>query len=145
MTAKLRVAYKQAIHQAKQLYAARDYEGAFHILERAHILGQRHFLYHLESHWWMLKVGLRVCDLREIVGQVLRIFAVVPGFLFFWVPVGNTGGANVSAIKPMSVPKELESYLPKGLEFSGIVYRLVSWVGIVWCGLILRTLMSNSY
>jgi hypothetical protein len=40
----------------------------------------------------------------------MRIFATVPGYLFGRVPVGNTGGVNVSAIKPMPIPSDLQTY-----------------------------------
>lgn len=29
------------------------------------------------------------------------------GHLFGWIPIGNTGGADVSALKPMPVPADL--------------------------------------
>lgn len=45
--------------------------------------------------------------MREIVGQVMRLLATVPGFVFGWIPKGNTGGANVSALKPMAPPEDL--------------------------------------
>jgi hypothetical protein len=28
-----------------------------------------------------------------------------------WVPVGNTGGANVSPFRPMAVPEDLRRYV----------------------------------
>ena len=41
-------------------------------------------------------------------GQLMRIALVPVGHLFGRLPVGNTGGANVSAFKPMAIPPELE-------------------------------------
>jgi hypothetical protein len=32
-------------------------------------------------------------------------------FSRLWVPVGNTGGANVSAARPMPVPSDLQAIL----------------------------------
>ncbi len=111
MTPKLKSAYKSEMSSAISAYEARDLEQAFHHLERAHILGQRKFSPHLETHWWMLKVGVLRRDLREIMGQVLRAFAVLPASVFGWVPVGNTGGANVSALKSMDIPEDLAVFL----------------------------------
>ena len=107
----IKQAFAQEMAIAKAAYAASDYDVAFSHLERAHIIGQRYIIAHWVSHWWMLKTGVRRGDWREIFGQVLRIFAVVPGYVFGWVPKGNTGGANVSPIKPMPLPADLKDLL----------------------------------
>jgi hypothetical protein len=64
---------------------------------------------HVINHYWMLKVGGRRRDVREVLGQILRIIGSV-GSLIGRVPIGNTGGANVSAIKPMPIPPDLAHY-----------------------------------
>lgn len=89
---------------------AGNFDLAFHYLERAHILGQRRTWLHVRSHLGMLRVGWQRADLREIAGQVVRIVAAAL-FSRIWVPEGNTGGANVSAIKPMPVPADLRALL----------------------------------
>lgn len=66
---------------------ARDFDRAFHHLERAHILGQRRTRLHVKSHLGMLWLGH---DSREIVGQLTRIVAAAL-FSRIWMPVGNTG------------------------------------------------------
>jgi len=38
------------------------------------------------------------------------MLAVAPAAIFRWVPIGNTGGANVSALKPMPIPADLAEY-----------------------------------
>ena len=83
---------------------------AFRHLERAHILGQRHTRAHVTVHWWMLRVGMRRGDGREVLGQVARIAAALV-FSSIWVPLGNTGGANVSAFKSMPVPEDLRRWI----------------------------------
>lgn len=108
---KLATAFEHEMASARAHYAHRAYDSAFHHLERAHILGQKHLIRHWRSHWWMLKVGLSRHDGREIGGQLLRLVATLPGYVFGWVPVGNTGGANVSAIKPMPIPADLQAIL----------------------------------
>ena len=95
---------------ARAASRAGDLNRAFHHLERAHILGQRHTWRHIKSHLGMLQVGWQRADRREIVGQAVRIAAAAL-FSRIWVPVGNTGGANVSPIKPMPVPPDLRALL----------------------------------
>lgn len=83
---------------------------AFIHLERAHILGQTHTWRHLKSHAGMLHIGWLRRDRREILGQLPRMVAATL-FSRIWVPRGNTGGANVSAFRPMPVPADLQSVL----------------------------------
>lgn len=100
------VAFDSEMQLARECFSRRELERAFHHLERAHILGQRHTWRHMESHLWMLRVGWAERSVKEIVGQLLRIPAALL-FSRIWVPVGNTGGANVSAFRPMPVPEDL--------------------------------------
>jgi uncharacterized protein DUF3703 len=44
-------------------------------------------------------------------GQLFRLIAIIPGYLFGWVPIGDTGGADVSAIRSMPIPEDLTSRL----------------------------------
>jgi hypothetical protein len=90
--------------------AAGDLERAFGHLERAHILGQRSTRLHVRSHVGMLGIAWQRSDVREIAGQLTRIVAAAL-FSRLWVPVGNTGGANVSATRPMPVPPDLQAIL----------------------------------
>ena len=89
---------------------AGDFDRAFHHLERAHILGQRRTWLHVKSHLGMLQVGWQRQDAREVFGQMVRIAAAAI-FSRIWVPVGNTGRANVSATLPMEVPPDLQALL----------------------------------
>ena len=111
MNLKLYKAFDHEMTQARSLFTAKEYETCFSHLERAHVLGQRYLLSHLQSHWWMLRVGLARCDRREIVGQILRLLGSVPGSLLGMAPKGNTGGANVSAYAPMDIPEDLQQFL----------------------------------
>jgi hypothetical protein len=101
-------AFEAAMIEADQYRARSDAKGAFAALERAHVLGQLDLVPHLRVHWQMLRVGWAAGDRREIRGQVMRIALVPVGHLFGRLPVGNTGGANVSAFKPMAVAPELK-------------------------------------
>jgi hypothetical protein len=83
----------------------------WHHLERAHILGQPLAAAHLRTHVAMLAYGIRHRDAREIGGQLIRILVAAPGSALGRYPLGNTGGADVSAVKPMPIPAELQEVL----------------------------------
>lgn len=110
MHPKLKQAFRAEMRTAADYYRDGDLDQSFRHLERAHILGQRYVLPHTESHWWMFKVGLRRRDPREVLGQVVRMAASLV-ISRIWVPVGNTGGANVSPVRPMPVPADLQALL----------------------------------
>lgn len=127
----LKHAFAQEIAKARAAYGKGDLELTFHHLERAHILGQRFFWRHALSHWWMLKVGLRQKRASEIKGQLLRLVATVPGYLFGWVPKGNTGGANVSPVTPMPLPADLAPLLDDYKVGWDVARRLTYWAVLV--------------
>lgn len=95
-----------------ELDAARWHESrgcvdlAFHHLERAHILGQASTREHVRVHWAMLLCAERQRNLGELLGQAWRVAGAALK-TWVWVPVGNTGRANVSGFRPMPVPAEL--------------------------------------
>ena len=101
-------AFEAAMAEAARHRSAGDAKGAFEALERAHVLGQLDFVPHLRVHWQMLRAGWVVGDRREVAGQLMRIALVPVGHLVGRLPVGNTGGSNVSAFKPMAIPPDLE-------------------------------------
>lgn len=84
---------------------------AFRHLERAHVLGQASTIQHVRVHYRMLRWGLRQRSPREVFGQLLRMTGAASGTALGLVPEGNTGGANVSAFKPMPVSPELEAIM----------------------------------
>lgn len=107
---KLKTKFLEELSKGRQLFDNKDYDRAFYYFERAHILGQPSYTSHVKSHYWMLRVGLKRVDFREVVGQIIRILGSV-GSLFGKYPVGNTGGANVSPFKTMPIPDDLKPYL----------------------------------
>jgi arylesterase / paraoxonase len=127
MKSDVKTAFQSEMRQARSAFSAQSWDESFRHLERAHILGQRYFITHVWTHLWMLKVAVRKADWREIRGQIMRLVAVVPGYLFGWVPKGNTGGANVSALLPMPVPKDLEPYLRDYRVWADVMGRLFFW------------------
>lgn len=109
MNKELKYAFQQEMTTAKAHYCQGEFKKCFYHLERAHILGQSFVIPHTIAHWWMLKLGMKTADVKEISGQILRIIASVI-FSRIWVPKGNTGGVNVSPIKPMPLPEEFKKY-----------------------------------
>lgn len=106
----LLTAYHRELDAGHACFERGDHSEAFRHFERAHILGQRRTGLHVRAHIAMLKVAWRRRDTREIVGQLTRVVAAAM-FSRIWVPEGNTGGANVSAVKPMPIPDDLQEIL----------------------------------
>jgi hypothetical protein len=103
----LKQAYRAEIAAAAR---AGRHDQVMHHLARAHILSQRHTGAHTYVHWLMFKAGWAAKDGREVRGQIKRMVAAAV-FSRIWVPAGNTGLANVSAIRPMPVPEDLRPVL----------------------------------
>jgi hypothetical protein len=110
-TDELETAFDAALTGARLRYRAGDLRTSFALLERAHVLGQRRLGRHLRVHGWMLKVGWALRDWREVRGQLLRLALTPLGHLTGRLPIGNTGGANVSAFASMPIPDELRALL----------------------------------
>ena len=87
--------------------ATNDPAGQFRHLERAHILSQYSTRDHVRVHVAMLRWGIAQRSPGEVAGQLVRIVAAATKTALGWVPVGNTGGANVSPIRPMPLPDDL--------------------------------------
>jgi len=84
---------------------------AWRHLERAHILGQPYPIEHTMVHFKMLQFGITTRNMKEILGQLPRLLV---GGIKSWagmIPVGNTGGSNVTAWKPMPIPNDLEAII----------------------------------
>ncbi|MBE0615562.1 MAG: DUF3703 domain-containing protein [Burkholderiales bacterium] len=99
-------AYFREVALAQDALRRRDHSVCFFHLERAHVLVQRRTLRHTYVHSLMLRAGLNQRDYCEVAGQVPRIIASLL-FSGIWIPIGNTGRARVSALKPMPVPNDL--------------------------------------
>ena len=112
MHSELKPSYLAELEAARRAEGAGDFQTAFTHLERAHILSQKYALAHAATHLRMLRLGWRTRDAREVLGQLTRTIAALI-FSRIWVPVGNTGRANVSAFAPMPVPEDLAEILGK--------------------------------
>lgn len=107
----LRERWAQERSAARQARQRGDVEGEWRHLERAHVLSQPMAVPHVRTHVAMLGYGLRRRDGQEIVGQLLRLVVAAPGTWTGRYPIGNTGGSNVSALKPMPIPDDLQAVL----------------------------------
>jgi hypothetical protein len=107
----LRERWAQERTAAREARQRGDVEGEWRHLERAHVLSQPMAVPHVRTHVAMLGYGLRRRDGHEIVGQLLRLVVAAPGTWTGRYPTGNTGGANVSAMKPMPIPDDLQAVL----------------------------------
>ncbi|MCH8544871.1 MAG: DUF3703 domain-containing protein [Alcanivorax sp.] len=124
MRAELAAAFREEMKKARAARANGDIKACLKYLERAHVLGQRNLWPHILTHAWMLRVGWRQRDYREVFGQILRLAATVPGALTGWVPAGNTGRANVSALRRMPIPAEFRPYFADQSMLRSVLIRL---------------------
>src|SRR4029453_7351028 len=108
----LRDAVQRELDSAHRARIGGDSVRAFTHLDPAHILGQRLTSFHVRTHIAMLRLGWSRRDIREVAGQIARILAaaLLPRI---WVPLGNTGGANVPATRPMPIPADLRAILDR--------------------------------
>jgi hypothetical protein len=110
----LRDAWAAEHAAARSARHAGDPAREWHHLERAHILSQPMVGPHVRTHTAMLGAAIRQRRVREVTGQLIRLLLAAPGSASGRYPLGNTGGADVSAFKPMPVPEDLRALL--GLE-----------------------------
>ncbi len=80
-------------------------------LERAHILGQPYPLEHTTVHWKMFLLGLKLKNVKEVIGQIPRLLLGGVKSFVGHIPVGNTGGANVPPLQPMEIPADLQEII----------------------------------
>ncbi len=94
---------KDELSKSDKAQSMGDYPTAFTHLENAHVLGQESTYWHVKVHSRMLLWGIKQRDFKEILGQFIRIAGAATLTVVKGVPTGNTGGSNVSAIKPMPI------------------------------------------
>ena len=111
---RLRQAWSDEMGLAGEAREREDPGAEWHHLERAHILSQPMAGPHVRTHVAMIGSALRRRDRHEILGQFFRLLVAGPGSLTGKYPVGNTGGANVSAFAPMPIPEDLQAILDGG-------------------------------
>jgi hypothetical protein len=115
---RLRAAWTVELDAARDARTSGDTSAEWTHLERAHILSQPLAGPHVRTHLAMFTAALRRRDRHELVGQLFRIIVAAPGSMTGKYPVGNTGGADVSAFAPMAIPDDLRPLLPDTTEAS---------------------------
>jgi hypothetical protein len=116
---RLREAWSREMSAARAARANNDTGTEWTHLERAHILSQPLAGEHLRTHAAMFGAAVRRRDRHEVFGQAFRLIVAGPGSLTGRYPVGNTGGANVSAFEPMTIPEDLRDALDAQPSTSG--------------------------
>lgn len=106
-----RAAFDEELGQAEQRIASGQLDRAFAHLERAHVIGQTFVWPHARSHWLMCQVELRRRRGAAAFGQVLRIVLGMLGSAVGIVPVGNTGGTNISMFQRLPIDPGLQSVI----------------------------------
>ena len=108
---KLKSYFQLELNNYQSEYLKGNLNKAWIHLERAHILGQKYPIPHTFVHWKMLLFGFKIKSVKEILGQIPRLlFGGIKSFIGK-VPVGNPGGANVPALKPFVIEKELQNII----------------------------------
>jgi hypothetical protein len=113
---RLRAAWAAELDTARAARSTGDTDAEWLHLERAHILSQPMAGAHVRTHVAMFNAALRRRDRHELIGQLFRTMVAAPGSMTGKYPVGNTGGANVSAFAPMPIPEDLRPLLPDTVE-----------------------------
>jgi Protein of unknown function (DUF3703) len=106
-TARIRPFVEAELAESRHQRALGEAKAEFSFLERAHVLGQQFTTQDVRVHCLMLLRSVRNRAAKEFISQVVRIVGAATKTALGLVPKGNTGGANVSPFKPMSVPADL--------------------------------------
>lgn len=113
MSPELRQAFNAEMTAAIALYENGEFAQAFRHLERAHVLGQRYVAAHVETHYWMLRIGVKRRSAPEVLGQAVRILLGAIGSAVGIVPVGNTGGTNIGMFKRLPIDPSIQKLIGK--------------------------------
>ena len=114
MKGKRRLAFDQEILRGREHIAAGDLERAFHHLERAHVIGQKFVGAHAQTHWLMFRLEVRRRRVVAAFGQAVRLVLGVIGSAVGVVPVGNTGGSDISMFKRLPIAPDLQEIIDDG-------------------------------
>lgn len=111
MHAALEKRFRSEMAEAQRLLKGGSLDEAFAHLERAHVLGQRYIVPHVQTHWLMLRIGVSRRSIAEVMGQAARIVLGAFGSAIGVVPTGNTGGTNISMFRRLPIDPEIENVL----------------------------------
>ena len=91
----------------------------FSHLENAHVLGQESTYLHVKVHGLMLLWGWRNQQIKEVLGQALRILGAATKTAIGLVPEGNTGGVNISPFKVLPINAKHQAIISKAKHSVG--------------------------
>lgn len=111
MHATLRDTFEDEMTAAVRHLEKRRLAPAFFHAQRAHVLGQKYVMPHVRTHWLMLRIGFARRAPGEIGGQLARILLGVIGSAIGRVPVGNTGGCDISMFQRLPVDPALSKII----------------------------------
>lgn len=111
MSPEIRQAFNAEMTAAIALYKDGEFVQAFQHLELAHVLGQQYVAPHVATHYWMLRIGLKRRSVSEVLGQAIRIVLGVLGSAVGIVPVGNTGGTNISMFRRLPIDPSIKKLI----------------------------------
>ena len=106
----------EELKKAKEAGLIGEHNIEFSHLENAHVLGQESTYWHVKIHSLMMLWGIKNRDNSETLGQLLRIIGAALLTAIKGVPVGNTGGSNVSPLKVMPIKKEYAEIITKAKQ-----------------------------
>ena len=104
---------------AKQARKKSNTVAEFKHLENAHVLGQTSTVLHTKVHMLMLFWAVRQTNIKECLGQILRIIGAATKTAIGFVPYGNTGGTNVHPFKVLPVSSALATIINKAKSSNG--------------------------
>ena len=111
MKSKRRLAFDQEILRGREFIASGDLERAFHHLERAHVIGQCFVGAHSKIHWLMFTLEVRRRRLSAAIGQAIRLVLGAIGSAIGVVPIGNTGGSDISMFRRLPIAPDLQEII----------------------------------
>ena len=111
MNTQRRQGFEREITRGREFIAAGDLERAFRQLERAHVIGQTSVGAHAKAHWLMLVLEIRRRRVAATFGQAVRLILGVIGSAVGVVPIGNTGGTDISMFKRLPIAPDLKEII----------------------------------
>ena len=104
---------EQELTLAQQARKQRNKVVEFTHLENAHVLGQASTILHTKVHVLMLFWAVRQVDIKECLGQALRIIGAATKTAIGFIPAGNTGGTNIHPFKVLPVSAKFAAIIAK--------------------------------
>ena len=111
LAGEIRERIDENLSEARAARQRGDWDRCWRLLEDAHVLSQPWAWPHVRVHGAMFAAGFVRRDVREVRGQLLRLVVAGPASTVGKFPVGNTGRARVSALRPMPIRPDLAAIL----------------------------------